>query len=442
MVKKGLHHRGQSLWKHKALVCPLITNSTCNPGLRLGDNEPLITEETKRRENSSPRTCLLRAPSTKRTPESSSSSALLLLLPFFLHFILIRLLATLNLLFSRSSKNYHSAKPRKLTWLHLSGGHRCWHSVSFNGSPLLASRPPSFWGSYELLLPAFLTSSHWHAPRLIPWFSFLFHGMLTQYCGLKYPNDSQLYISNLDLNPELIHTSNCLPRNSTGMSNRILNLACPKPNSWPSRQISSSSVFPILVNDTPHFPLLLSPSFMPYQSTNPINSTFKKFPESDHTSSLPNCPLVPTTHYLLSWVLKCPCKQVSRFYSCPTIVFSQNSSQRDAIKTEVKSCHSLIQNLKWLLISLGKTKVLRITAQPCIIRVTPSCSLSSDLIASYSPLAHSPPTTLASICSGCLCLLYLLSGTPSLSIHKLRALTTFTPILKSHLDEAVPHSPF
>lgn len=134
MVKKGLHHRGQSLWKHKALVCPLITNSTCNPGLRLGDNEPLITEETKRRENSSPRTCLLRAPSTKRTPESSSSSALLLLLPFFLHFILIRLLATLNLLFSRSSKNYHSAKPRKLTWLHLSGGHRCWHSVSFNGS--------------------------------------------------------------------------------------------------------------------------------------------------------------------------------------------------------------------------------------------------------------------------------------------------------------------
>lgn len=159
-------------------------------------------------------------------------------------------------------------------------------------------------------------------------------------------------------------------------------------------------------------------------------------------SSFPNFPLVPTTHYLLSWVLKCPCKQVSRFYSCPTIVFSQNSSQRDAIKTEVKSCHSLIQNLKWLLISLGKTKVLRITAQPCIIRVTPSCSLSSDLIASYSPLAHSPPTTLASICSGCLCLLYLLSGTPSLSIHKLRALTTFTPILKSHLDEAVPHSPF
>ena len=96
----------------KVLVCPHITNSTCYPGLELGHNWLPAIEKTKWRENSLPQKCLLGPGLTveSKTPQSCLNSVLKTLLPPFLHFLLIRLLDTLVLIFSRSPNNYHSAK--------------------------------------------------------------------------------------------------------------------------------------------------------------------------------------------------------------------------------------------------------------------------------------------------------------------------------------------
>lgn len=117
------HHTGGGKacnGKHKAcettkvLVCPLITNSTCNPELELGDNRIPTIVKTELRENSSHPVFLLDTRLTGQSQHLRAAQTRCPLFLFFPHFILMVLLATLNLVFSKSPKNYHSAKPSKV----------------------------------------------------------------------------------------------------------------------------------------------------------------------------------------------------------------------------------------------------------------------------------------------------------------------------------------
>lgn len=92
----------------KFLSAQLITNSTCDPELELGDNRIPTIVKTELRENSSHQMCLL---GIQLTGQSQLLRAAQTCCPLF---ILMTLLATLNLVLSKSPKNYHSANPSKV----------------------------------------------------------------------------------------------------------------------------------------------------------------------------------------------------------------------------------------------------------------------------------------------------------------------------------------